>query len=241
MDHLEELRLRLFYMLGFWAAGAALAWTYRGPLLELLKHPIRFAKGEVNLVAIQLTDQLFVSLSVALWGGLIVALPFMLHQVWLFVMPGLTATERRWAVPFILGAGLSFGLGTVFCYQIILPYAVPFLVDFLDGAVIVNLNIAQYISQILTYLAVFGLIFELPILAFLLTKIGLVNARMLGSVRRFAFVIILIVSAIITPTSDPVNLMLMAGPLYLLYEVGIIVSRFAAPRPVAVEQEELEV
>lgn len=241
VEHLEELRLRIMFALGYWMIGAIVAWMYRGPLLQWLQYPLQFAKSKVQLSAFDLTEQLFVSMSIALWGGLMLALPFILHQLWLFITPGLYPKERRWAVPFILGAGLSFGLGAFFAYQVILPAAVPFLVDFLDTrTVIVNLGIGKYMSQVLTYLVTFGLLFELPILAFLLTKLGFISAKMLVAVRRYAIVVILVISAIITPTADPFNLLLMAGPLYLLYELGILVSRLAATPLKDAEHSSLE-
>lgn len=234
LDHLEELRLRIIISVAYWAVGSSVAWIYRAQLLEWLKRPLTFstlyAHGKLVLVSQQLTDQLIISIMIALWGGVALTLPFILHQVWLFVAPGLYPEERRWAAPFILGAGLSFLLGAAFCYFVILPQMVPFLVDFLGGAVSGVYPIGTYISQVVTFLVAFGLIFELPILAFILTKIGVVNAGLMGRVRKPAVIVILVVAAVITPTTDPVNLMLVAVPIYALYELGIIVSRFAAPR-----------
>lgn len=230
LDHLEELRNRLVISLIYLTVGVGIAWNYRGNILTLLKEPLQYVKSEVHLVALQLTDQFVMSFTLSFWGGLILALPFILHQVWLFVAPGLYAQERRWAVPFILGAGLSFGVGVLFCFRVILPNMVPFLLDFLGGEVTNNLGIASYVGTIVNFLLIFGLVFELPMLALVLTKIGIVNHLMLGRVRRYALVLVLIVAAVITPTVDVLNLMLVAVPMYLLYEIGIIVSRLAAPR-----------
>ncbi|AFZ66156.1 twin-arginine translocase subunit TatC [Deinococcus peraridilitoris] len=234
LDHLEDLRKRLIIAVLFWLAGTSFAWFYRTELLEWLKRPLTFSElynaGKLQLVSQQLTDQLIMSFLIAMWGGLALTLPFILHQVWLFVAPGLYAHERRWAAPFVLGAGFSFIIGAAFCYFVILPQMVPFLVDFLGGAVNGVYPIATYISQVVTFLVAFGIIFELPILSFVLTKIGIVNAGMMGRVRRPAGIVILIVAAVITPTTDPINLMLVAVPIYVLYELGIIVSRLAAPR-----------
>lgn len=234
-DHLEELRTRILIALGFWGVGSAVGWAYRTQLLEWLKTPLYGTKlyqaDKLQLISQNITDQLLMSFSIAFWAGLALALPFILHQVWLFVAPGLYAHERRWAAPFVLGAGLSFLLGAVFAYFVLLPPMFQFLVDFLGGVVSGYYPIASYVSQVVTILVAFGLIFELPILSFVLTKIGVVNAPMLGALRRYAFVVILLIAAIITPTTDPFNLALVAAPIYLLYEVGILVSRLAAPRP----------
>jgi sec-independent protein translocase protein TatC len=239
LDHLEELRVRLIYAVAFWVAGSVGAYALSGKLLEFLKRPLDafIASGrEVHIVSLSVTEPLVTVFQVALFGGLIVALPAIAYQVWAFVAPGLTRTERRWAVPFVLGLGFSFLVGVAFAYLVILPYAIPFLLGFLDG--VENfLSVGAYITQMVTYMAVFGLVFELPITLFLLTKVGLVNARLLSGWRRPAVVAITAISAVITPTADPVNLALMAVPLYVLYEIGILMSRLAGKGQVSLESK----
>lgn len=244
LEHLEELRSRILWAMGFWLAGTAVAWNFKDDLIRFMQVPLDSVRDRVQIVTTGLTDQLFIAFSVALWGGFVLALPFMLYQLWRFIEPGLTASEQRWSVPFILGAGLSFGLGCLFCFEVVLPAAIPFLVTFLGESTGIKalLNIAGYISNVLTYLVVFGIIFELPIISFLLTKIGLINATLLRSVRRYAIVLLVVAAAIITPTADPFNLMLMAVPMYVLYELGVLVSDWAAPRKTRVhERGEIEI
>ena len=229
LDHLEELRLRIIYAVAFWLAGSSLAYAFRDRILEALKGPLNvfMAQGNpVEVITLSVTEPLVTVLQIALFGGLIVALPAIVYQVWAFVAPGLTRAERRWGGPFIVGLGLSFGVGAAFAYFVVLPYALPFMLGFLPGLK-AFLSVGQYITQMVTYMSVFGLVFELPITMYLLTKVGLVNATMLSSVRRPAILVIVVASAIITPTADPINLALMAVPLYVLYEVGIVLSRFA--------------
>ncbi|ADV66842.1 twin-arginine translocase subunit TatC [Deinococcus maricopensis] len=237
LDHLEELRSRIIYALIFLVIGAGAAWTYRTQLIELLKEPLThtqlYQSGKLQLVVMQLTDQFILSFNVALWGGLALALPFILHQVWLFIAPGLYPEERRWAAPFVMGAGLSFLAGGVFCYFVILPPMVKFLADFLGGQVAGMFNLSAYLSQIVTFLVAFGIFFELPILAVVLTKIGIVNHTLLGRARKVAFMAILVLAAVITPTPDPWNMMLVALPIYALYELGVVLSRMSAPREAA--------
>jgi len=238
LEHLEELRTRIFWALGFLLVGTVIAWTYKDDLIRLFQVPLASVRKGLIISTYGLTDQLFIAFSVSLWGGFVLALPFILYQLWKFIEPGLTNTEQRWAVPFVLGAGLAFGLGCLFCFEVILPAAVPFLIGFLGPStgITPQLDIAKYIGDVLTYLVVFGIIFELPIIAFLLTKIGLVTATLLRSVRRYAIVVLLVAAAIITPTADPLNLMLMAVPMYLLYELGVLVSGWAAPRKARVQE-----
>ena len=231
LDHMEELRRRIIYAAVFWALGVGVAWTYRIQLLELLKAPLKGVHTAVNLVATQLTDQFMLSLTISMWAGLVLALPFIVYQVWAFIAPGLYPSERRWAVPFILGAGLAFAGGAFFCYKVMLPNMVSFLLDFLGGQVQNMLRISDYIGTVITFMVATGLIFELPILSVILTRIGIVNWRMLSKIRKFAFVGILIVAAVITPTPDPWNMTLVAVPIYALYELGVLLSRIFERKP----------
>lgn len=231
VEHLEELRARIIRALLAWFVGMGVAWTFRVDLLKILKRPLDVAtqvRGiEANLYQQTITEGFIVSLKIAAFGGLVIALPFIVYQLWAFIAPGLYPHERRLAVPFILGAGFSFAVGVVFSYYVLLPFAVPFLLGFLSDQVIPLLTIDKYMSQILMYLTVVGLMFELPVLSFLFTKLGMLDWRFLARNRRIAIVVIVTLAAIITPTADPFNLALLSVPLLLLYEVSIWVSRAA--------------
>ncbi|KEF33524.1 preprotein translocase subunit TatC [Deinococcus sp. RL] len=240
LDHLEELRRRLFYSLLFLGLGMAVAFQYRLQLIAWLKGPLRASEqyrlGNVQLVTVNLTDQFLLSLQLSFWAGLALSLPFILWQVWAFIAPGLYAHERRWALPFIVGAGLSFLGGAAFGYVFVLPAMVRFLLDFLGGTVEQMQNLANYIGLLTGFLVAFGLAFELPILAVILTRIGLVNHVMLRRAWRLALIGVLLFAAFITPTPDPFNMLLVAGPLYALYELGILLSRLFRVVP-PVEEE----
>ncbi|MBZ9752425.1 twin-arginine translocase subunit TatC [Deinococcus sp. HMF7604] len=235
-DHLDELRKRIVISLVFLALGLVVAFQFRVQLIELLKVPLtystQYAAGTVKLVTLQLTEQLMLSLNISFWAGLGLALPFILGQVWGFIAPGLYAHERRWALPFVLGAGLSFLGGVLFGYKLVLPTMVPFLADFMAGAVEGTFSLGNYIGMITTFLVAFGLSFEMPILAVILTRIGIVNHVLLRKGWRIALVAIMAAAAIITPTPDPMNMLLVAVPLYVLYELGVLLSRvFRLPPP----------
>lgn len=229
LEHLEELRRRIIVSLVFLAVGMAVAFQYRLQLIEMLKGPLRFSEqyqhGNVQLVTVNLTDQFLLSLNLSFWAGLALALPLILWQVWAFIAPGLYPHERRWALPFIVGAGLSFVLGAAFGYTFVLPAMVRFLLDFLGGTVEQMQSLANYIGTVTTFLIAFGLAFELPILAVILTRIGLVNHVMLRRAWRVALVGVMLLAALITPTPDPMNMLLVALPLYALYELGVLLSR----------------
>ncbi|GGR95926.1 twin-arginine translocase subunit TatC [Deinococcus sedimenti] len=228
-DHLDELRKRLIISVIFLVVGMTVAFQYRTQLIEFFKEPLThsvlYQAGKVKLVALQLTEQLMLSLNMSFWAGLALALPFLLWQVWAFIAPGLYAHERRWALPFILGAGMAFLGGALFGYELVLPTMIPFLADFMGGAVEGTFSIGSYLGMITTFLISFGLAFEMPILAVILTRIGIVNHTMLRAGWRIALVVIMIAAAVITPTPDPMNMMLVAVPLYVLYELSVILSR----------------
>jgi sec-independent protein translocase protein TatC len=234
VDHLEELRLRIIYAVVGWIAATIAASFYVPQVIQWLQGPLTgyIARGgKVEWIAQNVTDKFMVFLQVAMFSGLVLAFPIVVYQIWAFVAPGLTRSERRWGAPFIVGMLGAFAAGVSFAYYITLPIGIPFMLDFagLDSVVQIGnfFPIGSYIAQVVAALAVFGLLFELPILMFLLTKIGLVNAVLLAEVRRYAIFGIAVLSAVITPTGDPINLALMAVPLALLYEVGIVLSRVA--------------
>jgi len=231
VEHLEELRARIIKALLAWVVGMGVAWTFRVQLLEILKRPLNVAtqvRGiEANLYQQTITEGFIVSLKIAAFGGLILAMPFIVYQIWAFIAPGLYPHERRLAIPFILGAGFSFAVGVVFSYYVLLPFAVPFLLGFLGDQVVPLLTIDKYMSQVLMYMTVVGLMFELPVLSYLFTKLGLLNWQFLAKNRRIAIIVIVTLAAVITPTADPFNLALLSVPLLLLYEMSIWVSRIA--------------
>ena len=228
-DQLEELRKRIIISLIFLAIGVVIAFQYRVALIDLIKEPLKYSElyqqNKVQIIVTKLTAQFLLSFTISLWAGLAIALPFILSRVWAFIAPGLYPHERRWSLPFIIGAGLSFLGGVLFGYTLVLPTMVRFFVDFLNGVVTPLLDLQDYIGMVITFLVAFGLAFELPILAVILTRIGLVNHVMLRKAWRFALVGIMVAAAIITPTPDPGSMLLVAVPLYVLYELGVLLSR----------------
>jgi sec-independent protein translocase protein TatC len=238
LDHLDELRKRLIYSVIFLALGLVVAFQYRIQLIDLLKGPLSYSRlyqaGDVQVVVTKLTAQFMLSLNISLWAGLALALPLILWQVWAFIAPGLYGHERKWAVPFIVGAGFSVLAGVTFGYTLVLPTMVRFFVDFLAGAVTPLLDLQDYMGMVITFLVAFGLAFELPILAVILTRIGIVNHVMLRKSWRFALVGIMVAAAIITPTPDPGSMLMVAGPLYVLFELGVLLSRIFRIVPVEI-------
>ena len=234
-DHLEELRKRLFVVLGAWFVTATLAFIFRGQLLEWLKGPL---PEDTKLNFSGMLEPFMASMSIAAFGGVVLAAPIIFWQIWAFIAPGLYKEEKKYAIPFIGGTAFTFTLGVLFARYIALPFTVPFLVGFIDLEIVEpELMIGKYVSTIIMYMTLLGIIFIMPVLSFLLGRLGFINHKMMRGYRRHAIIASLIIGAVITPTGDPVNLALMAGPMILLYEVSIIVVRFSQRR-VPISDEE---
>ena len=227
IDHFAELRTRLFISIGAWFVGAVAAFYFRTALLDWLREPL---PPDIQLQAIGILEPFNVTMQITAFFGLVLASPFIIGQIWGFIAPGLYPEERRWAVPFVLLTVLAFALGIVFSYYVVLPLALPIIVGFLQGEVLVLPRIGDYISKVLLYMAVFGLLFEMPIVSFLLARLGIIQSAMLQQYRRYAIVIGCIVAAVITPTADPINFALVAVPLVILYEISILVVRVSQRR-----------
>jgi sec-independent protein translocase protein TatC len=229
IDHFDELRTRLFIALGAWVVGAGLAFAFRDRLLEWLKEPL---PANLTLAAFGVMEPFVVSMQLSSFFGLVLAAPVVVGQVWGFVAPGLYPEERRWAVPFIFLTAVAFGGGVLFGRYVVLPFSLPIIVGFLGGEISVLPSVGDYVSKVVLIMAVFGLIFEMPVVGFLLARLGLIRARQLASHRSWAIVGGLALAAIITPTADPFNFALVAVPLVVLYEVTIMVVRVSQRKEV---------
>jgi len=231
MEHLEELRSRLIWAIASWAAMTVVAFTFRVQILEALRRPLdaynERATLKAELIVLNITEPFLTAFKVAAFGGLALALPFIVYQIWAFIAPGLYEHERRLAVPFILGAGFSFALGALFAYFVLLPFAVPFLLGFLGDVVTPQISIGMYMGQVVTFLALMGILFEMPVVSFLLAKLGLLSSRFLINNWRVAVVLLVTLAALITPTVDVVNLSLVSIPLMVLYGFSILLVKWA--------------
>lgn len=224
IEHFAELRTRLLIAFSAWIVGAGVAFVFRFEVLSWLREPL---PANTTLSYFSVLEPFTVSMQIASFFGLVLASPVLLGQIWGFVAPGLYRQERRYAVPFIFFAVLAFGVGVAFAYYGVLPFTIPILLSFLGDEAVGLLSIGRYISTLLMLMGVFGLMFEMPVLGFLLARIGLLRAKPLAQNRRWAIVIGLSAAAIITPTGDPFNLALVAVPLLFLYELTIHVVRFS--------------
>jgi sec-independent protein translocase protein TatC len=235
IEHLVELRGRIVraaigVLLGL---GVGL-FLVLGPLKLVDIIILNFAPINPNYAPVQSvgTAETFTSyMSVALTVGIIVGMPVIVYQLLAFIVPGLTDRERRilfMALPFVMFFFLG---GIAFGWFITVPTAIRFLIGFSDSAWIqTQPTLADFLGTITTLLLVNGVVFELPVIIYVLAFLGVVTAQQLGKYRRFAIVVVVIVAAFITPTGDPINLALLAIPMYLLYEVGVFLARFVPNR-----------
>ena len=220
--HLKELRRRLVVCSIAVAIGFGICYNYAKPLFHVMMLPLLKALPEGDkLIYTALPEAFFTYLKVGFWGGIILALPVIFHQIWIFVAPGLYRNEKKYLIPFIVFATLMFLVGATFGYAVVFPFGFKFFLGFSDETIKAMPAVQQYFSLALKLLLGFGIIFELPLVMVFLAKMGLVNAAFLKRGRKFAVVIIFVVAAILTPP-DVISQILMGVPLLILYEISII-------------------
>ena len=183
--------------------------------------------GDIKPIFLRPTEMFVTYMKVALLSGVAIAMPVIVYQFIRFVLPALKPNERRYLTIIIPGATLSFLLGLTFAYFAMLPFALRYLLTFGGDLVEAKLAIADYISFVTTLLFWVGIIFETPLLIFFLAKIGVITPQMLSRNRKFAYLATAIIAAVITPTPDPFNMMVVMVPLVVLYEVGVLLARLA--------------
>jgi len=229
MQHLAELRRRVLICVVAVIIGSAVAFAFFEQLIELLVRPARDLNLDDGgqLVFTEVTELLTTAVKVSFVAGLVLAMPIVLYQVVMFVAPGLTGRERRYLFGFMPGAMLAFVSGVAFGYFVLTPPALHFLLTFGGDVAVPLIRVSNIINLMIRLLFWMGVAFETPLVMYLLAQLGIVSARGLARFRRYWVVVAFILGAIITPTFDPVNQGLVAIPLLALYELGILLARFA--------------
>ena len=223
LDHLEELRWRLVKSLGSVLVGAVITFYFIDSLIDFLIQPTQNLATPMDLQVLKVQGMFMIKWGIALIGGFVLAIPVLTYQIWKFIAPGLYMNERRYVAPLIIFTYLSFLIGLTFAYTVIIPFSLEFFTSVgMEGSQN-NFSINYYFNFITWIMIGSGLIFELPVLVFILSVFGLLTPAFMGHYRRHAIVVVLILSAFITPP-DPVSLVLMSIPLMLLYELSIGVS-----------------
>lgn len=228
-QHLSELRRRVLFSLAALLISSAVSFVFFRQLIELLVRPARDLNGvsEGQLIFTEVTEMLTISVKVSLVAGFVLAFPVILYQVIMFATPGLTDKERRYLIAFLPGALLTFAAGVAFAYFVLTPPALHFLITFGDDVATPLIRVSNIVNLMLRLLFWMGVAFETPLVMYLLAQLGTATARTFSRFRRYWVVIAFILAAIITPTFDPLNQALVAVPLLVLYEVGILLARLS--------------
>ena len=247
MEHLKELRDRILISLAAFVAGILIAFAVWNPIFNFLTSPICDAlegRGqECQLVLIKLQEGFFVAFRISVMGGFILAFPVIAWQLWRFVAPGLYKSEKGAFLPFLLASPLMFTLGATFAFYVVLPIAFDFFLGFQQmmvtdpnagpdlvtvdpgtAGILFQGSMEQYLSLTTNFILAFGLCFQLPVLLTLMGKAGLISAKGLIGMRRYAIVLILILAAVVTPP-DMMSQLILFAAIYPLYEVSIYLIR----------------
>ncbi len=235
-DHLDELRSSLLRMLGVTVLFGIIAFVLKDELFAIVLAPrssdfltyrlLGVEDFQLHLMNTGLTEQFMIHMRTAMYAGLLVASPYILYELFRFVSPGLYQNERRYAVWIVGAAYLMFLIGTLVNYLVVFPFTVRFLGTYQVSPDVANmLTLQSYVDTLLGMSLVMGVVFELPVVCGLMGKMGLINGHLMAQYRRHALVAILIVAAIITPTTDAFTLFVVAVPIYLLYELSILIVR----------------
>jgi sec-independent protein translocase protein TatC len=243
MDHLGDLRKKITVSLIALGVMFVVTFTYSEHILKFLMFPLKYTLDfsvrqmylyyvyhdklpNTKLVFLSPTEGFWMNMKIALVAALILSLPVIFQQLWSFVSPGLHAKEKKYVVPFVFIATLLFLIGASFCFFIVLPFAMGFLLTYKVGEFMMPmLSVGLYVDFCLKFVLAFGAVFELPIIIIFLTRMGFVTPQTLAKYRRYSILFAFIIAAILTPTPDVFNQTLMAVPMIILYEVGIIASR----------------
>lgn len=231
LEHLGELRHRIMWSLVAILVGLGITLPFVERLMKLIRRPFEQAAPGQKLVFLTPTEAFWVYMKVAIIGGLVLAMPVILYQIWAFIAPGLYTHEKRYALPFVAVGSLFFVIGGAFAQLVVIPYAMRFLVSFPGTDLAPMISISSYVDFVLKFTLAFGAVFELPVIITLAARMGIVTPQMLAKNRKYAVLVNFVIAAALTPTPDIFNQFLMAGPLILLYELGIIAARIFGRRP----------
>jgi len=226
LDHIEELRWRIIYALIGVIIFTIVAWFFIDPLIEIvLLKPARDANA--SLQNLRPFGQLFLYVQVAIIVGIVASLPNIFYQLWQFIAPALKKRERKYILWIVFFSTFCFLAGIAFAYFVMLPLAMKFAAQFGTAEISNEFAIDEYMSIIISVMLAAGVVFELPMISFFLSKLGILTPQFMRKYRRHAIVIILVLAAFLTPGADPVSQVILAVPLVLLYEISIFISKIS--------------
>jgi sec-independent protein translocase protein TatC len=247
--HLIELRKRLGISVASLIVMFFVMFYFHEPILNWIVEPLNVALIEVGKKSLHAADGMvttnqvggafFVALKVSFFAAILASLPIILAQIWMFIAPGLYANEKKMIIPFIVGGTGMFFIGVLFAYYVVTPFGFDFLITFGSFKFTPLINIEDYVGFFTKIMFGFGLAFELPIFAYFLALLGMVDDRQMRDFFKYAVIIIFIVAALLTPP-DVLTQLLMAGPLVILYGISILIVRLVNPAPPLEEEDEDE-
>ena len=229
LDHIEELRWRIIYALIGVVVFTIIAWIFVDPLVEtILLKPARDAHAPLQ--NLRPFGQLFLYIQVAIIVGVVASLPNIFYQLWKFISPALRKREQKYIIWIVVFSTICFLTGITFAYFVMLPLTMKFAAQFGTSEIANEFAIDEYMSIIISVMLAAGLVFELPMVSFFLSKLGILTPKFMRKYRRHAIVIILILAAFLTPGADPVSQVILAVPLVLLYEISIFISKISSKK-----------
>lgn len=246
-EHLSDLRKRIVISLVSLFIGFIISFTYSEVLFRFLTIPLRYnisfslsspfislveknIKNNPSLVFLAPTEAFWMHIKISMIAALILSLPVILSQLWKFLSPGLLHKEKKYVIPFVIITTTFFLIGAAYCFFLVLPFALGFLLTYKTESITPMLSVGNYIDFCLKFILAFGAIFELPIVIIFLTRMGFVTPKTLAKHRKYAIVLAFVAAAFLTPTPDAFNQTLMAVPIIILYELGVLVSRIFVKR-----------
>jgi sec-independent protein translocase protein TatC len=239
-EHLDELRKRIIISLIALVISFGICFYFSETIFKLLVLPlnstlkfslkmpfviIKNTNPSQGLVFLAPAEALWMHIKISLISGFVISSPIIFYEAWRFVSPGLLTKEKKYALPFVIITTSLFLMGAVFCFIIVLPFAIKFLLTYKTETIKPMLSVGRYIDFCLKFIIAFGAIFQLPVILVFLTKTGIVTPDFLSKNRKYAILLAFVIAAILTPTPDAFNQTIMALPMILLYEAGIWASR----------------
>ena len=241
LSHLEELRKRLVVCAIGVGVGFGIAYIFSERLFQLLVAPLKAVLPEGDqLIFTNLPEMFFAYLKVAFIAGILAAAPLIFYELWMFIAPGLYQKEKKMAIPFVISSTILFVGGAPFGYFVVFPFGFKFFIGFSNETVKALPSVKQYFSFSMKLLFAFGAVFELPVIIFFLSKMRIVTPQFLRQKRKYAILLTFALGAILTPP-DVITQCMMAGPLIVLYEIGILVSKVAYKKKEEGEKVKTEV
>jgi sec-independent protein translocase protein TatC len=224
LEHLDELRVRLVHCLVSLVVGTIACWGFHERIFHLLTQPLRSVYPEVKFITTGPSEAFMMYMKMSFFVGIFVVAPYILYQVWAFIAPGLYSHEKAYAVPFIVAGSVFFLLGGAFGHFYLFPPTFRFLYEFAGADMQFLPKVDEYFSFYSWFLLGLGLVFQIPVVIFVLARIGLVTAGFLLRQTKFAVLAAFVIAAVITPSADVVNQTVLALPIIVLYLLGVLVA-----------------